>query len=408
MNNLMIGGVATGVGLLFVNMAFPLPGLALLGGTIASAGVSALGMITNNMEESILEPDTETRILERQLVEILHLKNIALDRFKITEKKDYEDGYILTIPTIEGLSSMWFEKFKVELNEYFDASVKVTYDNSNTILDVRTKKLLEKYKFELIRTASPTEIIIGYSAKGIVKIDLRTAHNVLIAGTAGYGKSTLERCILTTLICNNKPSDLCINLVDLKIVELGIFKQSNMVNTFCRDTERLGRLLERLEEESLRRYDMFEKENILDIGRWNEKHPDKKLRYVITFVDEFAQLGGKKNSKIMDAFQKRLALDRAAGLFYVLCTQRPSAEIITGDIKANLDTRISFKVIDSTNAWIVMDQERTAELLKIPGRGLIKCGGDIEEFHGMFLDEAEAINLVKHTFTKGGQGDDRA
>jgi S-DNA-T family DNA segregation ATPase FtsK/SpoIIIE len=402
MNKLMVGGLGAGAGLLILNFIFP--SSALLCGSIMSAGASLVG-IAFNKDKVTIEPETELDTLTRRLIDIMHLRGFVMCKFKITNKVDTEEGYTLHIPIIEGLSTQVIEKCKTEIEEYFNATIKVSYDNGVILLDIFTKQLEKFYPFKLIKTASPTQIPIGYTVKGMKMIDLVKDHNVLISGTAGYGKSSLERAMLTHLICNNSVDDLYINLVDLKRVELGIFKQSSMVNTFCNDIPKLARLLERLKTESLKRYEMFEKENILDISRWNKKHPKEKLRYIITFVDEFSQLGGKRNTAIMDMFQKRLALDRAAGLFYCVCTQRPSAEIITGDIKANIDTRISFKVIDSTNAWIVMDQYNTAELLTIPGRGLIKTGGEIEEFHGMFLDEDTAIKLVKHTFNKGGLKD---
>lgn len=305
-------------------------------------------------------------------------------------KTEYGHDYIFTIPP--GLNIDHFTKIQLSMEQYLDSKVKIKYKDKTIIIKSYEFKLKDYYPFEVI-PCEPMEIVIGYTREGLKKIKLKS--HMLICGASGFGKSTFERGMLVCLILNNKASSLILNLVDFKRNELGLFKYSKYVNTFAVDKQGLKELLARLEKEAIRRYDEFEKERVLDIERYNKSH--KRIPYVITVIDEIAQLEGDK--KMMAMLQKRISFDRAAGLLYVICTQRPSVDLIPGSVKANIDTRMCYHTVDSTNSWIVLDDKEAAQYLDTPGRGLLRIM-DLDEFQAMYISEDEVTELIKHTERK--------
>lgn len=341
--------------------------------------------------------DMETGIQNAIKATCMYGQSEFVKYIKIYEKQDYNNGYILHIPYTPGISLGDFNKSRNHLKEFFDSEIEIAFKDKFIVMDVYTKKLQEKYDFAMIKTESPTQLLIGQTPKETKLYDLKNGH-ILVGGTTGSGKSTWERSAIVNLILNNTPDDLLLNLHDNKVVEYGIFKDSNMVKNFSFTVSALEKTLEMLEEESTKRYAMFNKENVMDITQWNEEHPEKKLKFIITFIAEFAQLAGY--DRLMNALRKRLEMDRAAGLYYVISLQRGSKDLIPTNIKSNLDTRICFRTADSTNAWIILDQINTSELIKAKGRGILKEGGEMKDFQAMLLTSKQAIDLVKHTFTK--------
>lgn len=306
------------------------------------------------------------------------------------EKFKFGHNYQFTLPA--GLNMKHWENIKMSIEQFLDAKIKIKYERKVIHITAMEVKLCDYYPFELIK-CDPMEFIVGYSQEGPIKLKLKS--HMLICGASGFGKSTFERGLLVYLIHNNKPSELILNLCDFKRNELGLFKYSKYVNTFATDKEGLIKLLIRLENEAIKRYELFENERVLDIERYNIGR--KKLPYIINVIDEVAQCEGDK--KIMGMLQKRISYDRAAGIFYIVCTQRPSVDLIPGSVKANIDTRVCFKTVDSTNSWIVLDDKEAAQYLETPGRGLLR-NIDLIEFQAMYISEEEVTEHIKHTFRR--------
>lgn len=320
----------------------------------------------------------------------IFFRSVDMEQIRVIsqEKKDY--GYIAFINLPTGFSLTQIELYKEALEQHLNAKIKLEYEDNKIKVTVYTKKLEKSYPFQLHKTEHPLQLVMGHTIEGIYVEDLRQSHHILLAGMTGYGKSTLERGILTQLISQWNRDKLQINLVDFKIVELSIFKRSKVVNSFCTTPEELMDLLNSLEEESKRRYTMFEEKGIVDITGWNKKYYPK-LPYILTFIDEFAQLEDEKT--VMKALKKRLAQDRGAGLNYCICTQRPSHELLPGSLKANLNTKVAFRASTAKNSEVILD-ETGAEKLTVPGRGLVKFI-DTQEFQAMYLSEDQARELIR-------------
>jgi S-DNA-T family DNA segregation ATPase FtsK/SpoIIIE len=307
-----------------------------------------------------------------------------------TVKTEYGYDYYFTLPA--GITLSFFENRKEVFEQYMDIKARFSYKDKYILLQSYTSKISEFYPFEAIK-ADPMTLVIGNSYTGFKTIPLKS--HVLICGASGFGKSTMERGIIVSLIHNNKPEDMVLTLTDFKRNELGLFKNSKYVKRFCKEKEEFKYLLNDLEKKAKQRYEIFDEKNVLDIYKYNAQY-EPKMAFIVNFIDEVAQLEGDKET--MSLLQKRISYDRAAGILYVICTQRPSVDLIPGSVKANIDTRICFKTSDSTNSWIVLDDKEAAQYLSVPGRGLLKYGGDMTEFQAMYLSEDEAISLVKHTF----------
>jgi S-DNA-T family DNA segregation ATPase FtsK/SpoIIIE len=193
--------------------------------------------------------------------------------------------------------------------------------------------------------------------------------------------------------------DVELHLVDFMRVELGIFKKSSMVKSFTTEPEEFEILLQELKEESKRRLQLFDNANLVNISSYNRRYPKQKLPYILIVIDEFASLAEHKD--IMKLLKVRLAQDRKCGIHYIICTQRPSVDIISGTIKVNIPTRIALKMCTDTDSQVVLDQNG-AEKLSCVGRALVKQS-EVEEIQVAYLGEQEARRLVKHTFIRKAQ-----
>lgn len=354
----------------------PISNSMIKAGLISGIGIIALGMFSNknkNLEniKTILKNDTIT--------------------IQKTIQKSYGIDYIFKLPT--GMCLTDFENKKEHLEQYFDANIKLLYKKNKIIMNVFTKKLKESYPFLLHETKNPIELVLGYGLNGIRTIDMTKHVHLLVAGETGAGKSVFLRSMITALILT-KPN-LIINLVDFKRVELGIFKKCTQIHRFSTDTQDFESLLDELTIESEKRYRLFESKDLVNITSWN-KVSHTKLPYILTIVDEFASL--EKEKEIMTKLKRRLEKDRACGIHYVLCCQRPSAKIIDGDIKANIPTILGFKTLNKVNSQIILD-DTGCEKLRGNGEGLLKHG-EIEKIQTMYLSEEEAKKLIQHTFIK--------
>jgi S-DNA-T family DNA segregation ATPase FtsK/SpoIIIE len=322
---------------------------------------------------------------------LINTGNVKLIPKKI-RKIPQPDGHdmILTLPP--GMCLDDFRKKQINIAQALNANVRFDFNNGQIIMFVRHTKLGTDYSFQHVPTDSPLKVCFAHDIDGPYIFDIESAIHTIVAGATGFGKSVLLRSLITALVLKQSP-DLKLHLVDFQRVELGIFKRSSQV-TYYSTPEEFERLLDSLAKESDRRLSMFESINVVNIKSWNQKNPKNKLPYNLVIVDEFAALQGEK--QIMLKLTKRLAQDRKCGQHYILCTQRPSVEIISGDIKTNAPTRISLKMATNTDSTVILDQTG-AEDLKCKGRALIKLDS-LHEVQVMYLSEDEAMEKIQHTF----------
>ena len=251
------------------------------------------------------------------------------------------------------------------------------------------------------------QIVLGKDIMGNAFVmDLARAPHLLIAGQTGSGKSVCINTLMASLLFSKSPDDLRMILVDPKVVELKSYENiPHLLHPVVTDPGTAVQALQWACYEMDRRYDLLAKAGVRNIAGFNQKfakgeldsfdgilESDKRrMPFIVIVVDEFADVIMQAKKEFEDPVIRLAQKARAAGMHMVLATQRPSTNVITGIIKANLPTRISFKVASHIDARTVLDHAGAEKLL---GRGdmLFRSIDDPEPIrvHGAFLTDNEA------------------
>lgn len=234
-----------------------------------------------------------------------------------------------------------------------------------------------------------------------ITLDIRRLPHLLIAGATGSGKSVCVNSIITSLMYNYKPEYLRFLLIDPKMVELQIYNGSpHLLTPVITESLKAQTALKWVLFEMDRRYRLLSEKNCRDIEKYNhinnfDGNIDEKLPYIITIIDELADLM-MSSTKEIEGYITRIAQKaRAVGIHLVLATQRPSVDVITGVIKANFPARIAFQVAQKTDSRTILDQNGAEKLL---GKGDMLYQSPMCSFpiriQGSYLSEDEIIKIV--------------
>lgn len=237
-------------------------------------------------------------------------------------------------------------------------------------------------------------------------IDLSLSPHLLIAGSTGSGKSVCINSLICTILYRRTPKEVRMILVDPKIVELNIYNGiPHLLTPVISDAKRTLKAFDFCLFEMERRYNLLRALNVRNIVGYNEKIAAnnlarEKLPYIMVVIDEFADLMHTVGKELETKVARLAAMSRAVGIHMVLATQRPSADVITGVIKANIPSRISFAVTSLIDSRIILDEMGAEKLL---GRGdmLLQTSDSptMERIQGAFLSDAEVEEIV--TFATG-------
>jgi DNA segregation ATPase FtsK/SpoIIIE-like protein len=202
-----------------------------------------------------------------------------------------------------------------------------------------------------------------------ISADLREMPHLLVAGATGAGKSVCLNNIICSILMTCTPDQVQMLMIDPKRVELGVYNGvPHLVRDVITDMQQAAGALREMAAEMDRRYKLFQKSGSRKIEEYNAKCPDQKLPYMIVIVDELADLMtfDKKGKGVEEVLCRIAALARATGIHLVLATQRPSVDVITGLIKANIPSRIAFAVSAQVDSRTILDTGGAECLL---GRG---------------------------------------
>jgi hypothetical protein len=225
--------------------------------------------------------------------------------------------------------------------------------------------------------------------------ELEKMPHLLIAGTTGSGKSVGLTSLLTSLLMRNGPDTLRLMLVDPKRVEMMPFSGlPHLVTPVITESNEAIEALEKMGEVMEERYKLLEETGVRNLAAYNEKEPSKALPYIVIVIDELADfmMTGDKDraeSAIVRIAQKA----RAVGIHMVIATQRPSVEVITGTIKANIPSRIAFTVPSQIDSRTIIDGKGAEQLC---GRGdmlFMPAGSNPTRVQGCFVSDAEVEEL---------------
>jgi S-DNA-T family DNA segregation ATPase FtsK/SpoIIIE len=253
-------------------------------------------------------------------------------------------------------------------------------------------------------STSPLTAVLGLDISGKPIItDLKKMPHGLIAGATGSGKSVCINTILISLLYKASPEDLKLLLIDPKMVELAPYNQiPHLVSPVITDVKAATAALKWAVEEMERRYELFAHAGVRDIGRFNDlalqhKRYSEKLPFIVIVIDELADLMMMSPADVEEAICRIAQKARACGIHLIIATQRPSVDVITGLIKANVPTRIAFSVSSQIDSRTIIDISGAEKLL---GRGdmLFLENGSSKpvRLQGTFVSDEEIDLVVAH------------
>ncbi len=265
---------------------------------------------------------------------------------------------------------------------------------------VSFRELIEADLPESEKMAIP--VMLGKDVTGNPQIlDLAQTPHLLIAGATGSGKSVCVNSIILSILYNRRPDEVKLILVDPKIVELKLYNDiGHLLSPVITEPKRAFQALQYCLCEMERRYALLDNMGVRDIKTFNarikgDKIAMEKLPYIVIIIDEFADLMATSGKELEATVSRLCAMSRAVGIHLVLATQRPSIDVITGLIKANIPSRIAFMVASKTDSRIILDEGGAEKLL---GKGDMLFISAATPFptrmQGAFVSEQEVERVV--------------
>lgn len=266
---------------------------------------------------------------------------------------------------------------------------------------------------EFMDAPSKIEFVVGKDISGNnIVADMKDMPHLLVAGATGSGKSVCINSIITSFLYKAKPSELKLIMIDPKMVELGNYNGiPHMLTPVVTDPRKAARALAIAVEEMEKRYELFSREYVKDLESYNEKmrhegrYPDCKPEIII-IIDELADLMMAAPNDVENAICRLAQKARAAGMHLIVATQRPSVDVVTGLIKANIPSRIAFTTTSSIDSRTILDTTGAEKLL---GKGdmLFSPVGSTKPFRvqGPFISAEEIEKVIKFVKKEGGDPD---
>ncbi|OUX36190.1 MAG: DNA translocase FtsK [Candidatus Pelagibacter sp. TMED273] len=268
---------------------------------------------------------------------------------------------------------------------------------------VSLKELISNDKFDKKEIKLP--IALGKSISGIPIVgDLTNMPHLLIAGTTGSGKSVCINTIIVSLLYKLDP-DLCkFILIDPKMLELSTYEGiPHLLTPVITDAKKATAALSWTVKEMNSRYKLMSKVGVRNIDGYNAKHK-LKMPYIVVVVDEMSDLMLVAGKEIENYIQKLSQMARAAGIHIIMATQRPSVDVITGTIKANFPTRISFQVSSKIDSRTILGEQGAEQLLGKGDMLFMSSANRIIRIHGPFVSEQE-IEKIANSLRAQGEPD---
>ncbi len=222
---------------------------------------------------------------------------------------------------------------------------------------------------EIAEKKSKLAAVLGKDISGeIVIADIAEMPHLLIAGTTGSGKSVCVNSIIMSILFRSKPEEVRFIMIDPKAVEFMAYNGiPHLLIPVVTDPKKAAGALNWAVGEMLKRYSMFSEYNVRNIHGFNslaDKDPEmKKMEQIVIFIDELADLIMASKNEVEDSICRLAQMARAAGMHLVIATQRPTVDVVTGLIKANIPSRIALKVSSGTDSRVIMDEQGAEKLL---------------------------------------------
>ncbi|WP_426552160.1 DNA translocase FtsK [Bacillus pumilus] len=275
---------------------------------------------------------------------------------------------------------------------------------------VSLKEVLESKQND--RPNAKLLIGLGRNISGeAVLAEMNKMPHLLVAGSTGSGKSVCINGIITSILMRAKPHEVKMMMIDPKMVELNVYNGiPHLLAPVVTDPKKASQALKKVVSEMERRYELFSHTGTRNIEGYNdyikrmnqsEEAKQPELPYIVVIVDELADLMMVASSDVEDSITRLSQMARAAGIHLIIATQRPSVDVITGVIKANIPSRIAFSVSSQTDSRTILDMGGAEKLL---GRGdmlFLPVGANKPvRVQGAFLSDEEVEHVVDHVITQ--------
>ena len=228
--------------------------------------------------------------------------------------------------------------------------------------------------------------------------------SLLVAGTTGSGKSVCINSIIMSLLYKHGPDNCKFILIDPKMLELSSYEGiPHLLTSVITDAKKATSALSWTVKEMESRYRLMSSDGVKNIDGYNQKHK-LKMPYIVVVVDEMSDLMLVSGKEIEGYVQKLSAMARAAGIHIIMATQRPSVDVITGTIKANFPTRVSFQVSSKIDSKTILGEQGAEQLLGKGDMLFMSSANKIFRIHGPYVSESE-IEKVNSFLRSQGKPD---
>lgn len=287
-----------------------------------------------------------------------------------------------------------------------------------TISNVGLREVLESNEY--LKSNAKICVALGKNIMGVSKvIDLTKMPHLLVAGSTGSGKSVCINSFIASILMRYKPNEVKLVLVDPKKVELTNYNGiPHLLCPVVNDPKKASLTLQKVVNEMDNRFQIFSDKEVKNIARYNEliekenrRHPEKptpKMPYIIVIIDELADLMLIASREVQDSIMRITQLARACGIHLIVATQRPSTDVITGLIKNNIPSRISFAVSSQIDSRTILDQSGAEKLLGKGDMLYFPMGENAPtRVQGCIINDNEIKRLIDYCKTQGSTNYDK-
>lgn len=337
--------------------------------------------------QTLLEYQVEAQVVDAHI-------GPSFTQYELTIKTGTKLSKILALDKELSLS-LGTKDVKIEAPIPGKKTVGIEVANDETDM-VGLREILEKTP--LNKKDNKLLVALGKNVMGLAKFcEINKTPHLLVAGSTGSGKSVCINGIIISILMRAKPDEVKLMLIDPKKVELGIYNGiPHLMRPVVTDPRQASVALQKLVEEMERRFSTFEKNKVKNIEGYNSLKIDK-MPYIVCIIDELADLMMVASKEVQASIMRITQMARAAGIHLIVATQRPSTDIITGVVKSNIPSRISFAVSSGIDSRTILDQTGAEKLL---GKGdmLFKPIDDNnpERIQGAFVSDEEIAKIVDY------------
>ena len=353
--------------------------------------------------EILNNPSSDERTKnKKENIDESFLEKILLD-FGVEGKiKKISHGPVVTLNEFEPAAGVKVSKIinladDIARNTSSESARISTIPGSNTVgielpnisrENVYLREIISNINFS--RKENKLPIALGKSISGIPIIgDLSSMPHLLIAGTTGSGKSVCINTIILSLLFKHSPQRCKFILIDPKMLELSTYEGiPHLLCPVITEAKKAATVLGWVVKEMENRYKLMTKQGVRNIDGYNSKHK-VPMPYIVVIVDEMSDLMHVSGKEIEGYIQKLSQMARASGIHIIMATQRPSVDVITGTIKANFPTRISFQVSSKIDSRTILGEQGSEQLLGKGDMLYMTSANRIVRIHGPFVSDEE-------------------